>query len=533
MCLQRHFGVLPSTLHTLTSHLLPSKMRLVAHGVPAWRRAAPAPSLSPTVDPTKELFHCDSERIGTTRTTQGTQQGDIRLSTRTTSTFESGSAPSWAAMGRLVVVSNRVPAPGPSEGRDRNTPVGGLVVAVAPGLKLHGGLWFGWSGRSTQRRPDAAPALSRIGEINLASIDLSEDDVSLFYTGFANRTMWPLLHSFTDRTVIQHSTYWAYERINRRFAEALYPMLEAGDMVWVHDYHLLHMGHELRQLGWHGKIGFFLHVPFPPADIFATLPWSRQLLTVLLGYDLVCVHTDRYLRNLADSFADQLRDLTSGTVFAPDGTSTFTHDGMSTRLGVYPAGIYPAVFQDPAGEDARGLAEQLSIADSPDHRIILAVAPPGLYQRDPSAAQGLRTAVGEKSFAARKRHFRTDLLAFPLASARVDPREGSGRSACRTDQRSLFRGRLGTCALPLPALHSTRTFPLLPRCRRLRCYSPTRRHEPRREGVRRLPEGEPRDPGPLKVLRRRSHLDRCAPGQSLRCLRHRRGHLQGTADVRV
>ena len=295
------------------------------------------------------------------------------MSTRATATFEPGRAPPSAGLGRLVVVSNRVPAPERSDGRDRNTPVGGLVGAVAPGLKERGGLWFGWSGRSTQRRPDTAPALSRIGEINLATIDLSEDDVSLFYTGFANRTMWPLLHSFTDRTVIQHSTYRAYERINRRFAEALYPMLEAGDMVWVHDYHLFHLGRELRELGWHGKIGFFLHVPFPPADIFAILPWSRQILTDLLSYDLVGVHTNGYLRNLSDSLADQLRDLTSGTVFAPDGTSTFTHDGMSTRLGVYPAGIDPAVFQDPAGEDARGLAEQLSIANSPDHRIILAV----------------------------------------------------------------------------------------------------------------------------------------------------------------
>ena len=157
------------------------------------------------------------------------------MSTRATATFEPGSAPPSAALGRLVVVSNRVPAPERSDGRDRNTPVGGLVGAVAPGLQERGGPWFGWSGRSTQRRPDTTPALSQIGEINLATIDLSEDDVSLFYTGFANRTMWPLLHSFTDRTVIQHSTYRAYERINRRFAEALYPMLEAGDMVWVRD----------------------------------------------------------------------------------------------------------------------------------------------------------------------------------------------------------------------------------------------------------------------------------------------------------
>ena len=98
---------------------------------------------------------------------------------------------------RLVVVSNRVPPSSEVSSQEgRSGPVGGLVSAVKPAMEQHGGLWCGWSGKSTQRRPDATPAVSRFGPVELATLDLSEDEVSLFYTGFANRTLCPLLHSF-------------------------------------------------------------------------------------------------------------------------------------------------------------------------------------------------------------------------------------------------------------------------------------------------------------------------------------------------
>ncbi|MCH7787411.1 MAG: trehalose-6-phosphate synthase, partial [Chloroflexi bacterium] len=170
---------------------------------------------------------------------------------------------------RLVVVSNRVPPSSEVSSQEgRSGPVGGLVSAVKPAMEQRGGLWFGWSGKSTQRRPAATPAVSRFGPVELATLDLSEDEVGLFYTGFANRTLWPLLHSFPERVIIRHDTYRAYRRINRRFAEALYPMLGEGDLVWIHDFHLFNVGEELRQMGWRGKLGFFLHVPFPATDIF-------------------------------------------------------------------------------------------------------------------------------------------------------------------------------------------------------------------------------------------------------------------------
>ena len=268
---------------------------------------------------------------------------------------------------RLVIVSNRVPPPSSvgSNEPQKEAPVGGLVSALIPTIEEQGGLWFGWSGRTTQRRPDVSAPVSRIGLVELATIDLAEEEASLYYTGFANRTLWPLLHSFPERVVIRSDTYRAYRRINRRFAEALYPMLAEGDLVWVHDFHLFHLGEELRQLGWGGKIGLYLHVQFPPADIFAILPWSRQILEACLSYDLVGLQTERYLHNLIDSLGQGLG------VSLHDGV--FTRDDASLRLGVYPIGIDPAVFQQPSSESARGLAEHLSIPTSPGHRLILGV----------------------------------------------------------------------------------------------------------------------------------------------------------------
>ncbi len=268
---------------------------------------------------------------------------------------------------RLVVVSNRVPpswVAGAQQGESQAS-VGGLVSALRPALEELGGLWFGWSGNSTARGLRPSPQVSTLGQVKLATVDLSEEDVSLYYTGFANRTLWPLLHCFLGRVVIRRDTYRAYRRINRRFAEALYPLLQPGDLVWVQDYHLFHIGEELRRLGWNGRLGFFLHVPFPPADIFAILPWAGELLEALLHYDLVGVHTQRYLKNLKDTLQAELGGTLEG--------DTCARGEMSVRLGVYPIGIEPALFQSPPGQARYSPSQQVLRHVSPWHQVVLGV----------------------------------------------------------------------------------------------------------------------------------------------------------------
>ena len=208
-------------------------------------------------------------------------------------------------------------------------------------------------------------------------MDLSGDEVSQFYLGYSNRTLWPLLHSFPSHVDIRRQTYLSYRRVNRRFASSLLPLLSRDDLIWVQDFHLFHLGYELRRMGWRGKVGFFLHVPFPPAEIFNILPWSRDTLLALLEYDLVGLHNDRYMHNIMDSL-----DIELGGESHDD---TYYYKGNSTRLGVFPIGIDPDTFRpkkarrnndsqgDCDGNGTRSLVDELSLASTPDLQLILGV----------------------------------------------------------------------------------------------------------------------------------------------------------------
>jgi trehalose 6-phosphate synthase len=146
---------------------------------------------------------------------------------------------------RLVVVSNRVPrhlALGSAENAKSIT-VGGLVSGLYPSLQKQGGLWFGWSGEST---PVATLRMRRVGSFDLVTIDLTEKEVNDFYIEFSNRVLWPLFHGFPNYVRISPGVFQSYEQVNRHFARSLFPLLRNGDLIWVHDYHLIPLGTELR-----------------------------------------------------------------------------------------------------------------------------------------------------------------------------------------------------------------------------------------------------------------------------------------------
>ena len=248
--------------------------------------------------------------------------------------------------GRLVLVSNRVPPPERLRAQKsvQELPVGGLVSVLSPLMEQTSVLWFGWSGRRSQQKASAKPRISTIGSSRLATIDLPSRDANLYYRVFSNRTLWPLLHNFPDRIFVSHEAHRAYKRVNRSFAESICSLLEPDDLVWVHDYHLLPLGRMLRQLGWRGKLGFFLHTPFPGADTFRVLPWASEMLEELLDYDLVGVQTSRYAHNLLDTLSIDLDGSWEGEYFV--------QGNESTRVGAYPVGTYPTVFQGWAS-DAR------------------------------------------------------------------------------------------------------------------------------------------------------------------------------------
>ena len=176
---------------------------------------------------------------------------------------------------RLVVISNRL-------GNIRDlSQAGGLAVGVADALAERGGLWLGASEEYQDSVASDEPLirLERLGRIETAALILPREEYSLYYNGYANSTLWPLFHYRLD--LVNHRAEFldAYRQINARFAKALAGLLSGNDdLIWVHDYHLIPLAAELRRLGIRNRIGFFLHIPFPPPDLFVATPDHEELI---------------------------------------------------------------------------------------------------------------------------------------------------------------------------------------------------------------------------------------------------------------
>ena len=244
--------------------------------------------------------------------------------------------------GRVVVVSNRTPSVSTpsSEEERRNLPVGGLVSCLRPFLESRGAIWMGWDGNSDGQGDTAPTTITEVEGMRLASVSLSRDEVERFYNIFSNRTLWPILHGFPDKATISHDSYRVYRSVNRKYAAALIDLLRPGDLVSIQDFHLFPLGRELRKLGWTGRIGFFLHIPFPSSEIFGILPWARKLLTCLFDYDLVGLQTQKYLHNLQESLGDEL-----GAGLIGD---TVHHHGRTLKVGSFPVGADVQAFREMA-----------------------------------------------------------------------------------------------------------------------------------------------------------------------------------------
>ncbi len=186
----------------------------------------------------------------------------------------------------LVIVANRLPVdrvslPDGTEGWRRSP--GGLVSALEPVMRSNDGAWIGWPGSSDE---DAMEPFVEDG-LQLVPIHLTADEVEDFYEGFSNGTLWPLYHDLVAKPEFHREWWDAYVQVNQRFAERSAEIAAEGATVWVQDYQLQLVPQMLRELRPDLRIGFYLHIPFPPAELFSQLPWRRQLLEGLLGADLI------------------------------------------------------------------------------------------------------------------------------------------------------------------------------------------------------------------------------------------------------
>ena len=230
-------------------------------------------------------------------------------------------------MPRLIVISNRVNL----QPDERQGTVGGLTMALAAALREYQGIWFGWSGHTIECFSGEL-TVQHLAGVTTATVDLEEQDIQEYYNGYANKTLWPLFHYRIDLTAYERSYGQGYDRVNRRFAETVAPLLRQDDVIWVHDYHLIPLARELRRLGVKNRIGFFLHIPWPARQLLMTLPRQRQLVEALFDYDLIGLQTDEWL----DAFEGLIRKEAGGQI---DGDGIANAFGKATTVGAFPIGI--------------------------------------------------------------------------------------------------------------------------------------------------------------------------------------------------
>ncbi len=241
----------------------------------------------------------------------------------------------------LLIVSNRLPVVLSRDevgGWRARAGSGGLVTALLPVLRSRGGIWIGWPGTDTAD-PEVDRAAAKAGEeagYRMVTVSLTAAEVRDFYLGFANRVIWPLFHDLQSLCDFDPAFWRTYREVNRRYAQVVAQHAGAGDFVWVHDYQLMHVAADLRALRGDARIAFFLHIPFPPLDVFVKLPWRMALLHALLQYDMIGFQTQRDRRN----FNDCLRALLPDVQFSGRGPVTEARaQGRSVRIGAFPISI--------------------------------------------------------------------------------------------------------------------------------------------------------------------------------------------------
>ncbi|HEX2896296.1 MAG TPA: trehalose-6-phosphate synthase [Marmoricola sp.] len=218
----------------------------------------------------------------------------------------------------LLVLANRLPvdrvvhADGSSDWR--RSP-GGLVSALAPVMAANKGAWIGWPGGVMEE----CEIFDHDG-ITLVPIAISQEEYEEYYEGFSNATLWPLYHDLVAKPEFHREWWDAYVAVNRRFAETAAEVAAEGATVWIQDYQLQLVPSLLRELRSDLRIGFFLHIPFPPAELFSQLPWRREILEGLLGADLVGFQLSGAAQNFIRLVRQRVGHKTHrDTVYLPDG----------------------------------------------------------------------------------------------------------------------------------------------------------------------------------------------------------------------
>jgi trehalose 6-phosphate synthase len=227
-------------------------------------------------------------------------------------------------MSRLVVVSNRVAY--------LESKSGGLAVALGDTLRQTGGVWFGWDGKVVDNDEQISVNAVQQDTVTIATIPLTEQDYNDYYVGFANQVLWPACHYRLDLVNFETPYFDGYRRVNARFADALTKLLEPDDIIWIHDYHLFSLASELRSRGVKQKIGFFLHIPFPPPGVLLAVPVHQWLVKSLFSYDVIGFQTNTDVVNFQRFVSEHV----NGEIGAEGQVTAF---GRTVIARAFPIGI--------------------------------------------------------------------------------------------------------------------------------------------------------------------------------------------------
>ncbi|MCB1119335.1 MAG: trehalose-6-phosphate synthase [Chlamydiia bacterium] len=263
---------------------------------------------------------------------------------------------------RLVIVSNRLPivVQREQEKLHFSPGSGGLVTAMAPVLRDRGGMWIGWPGSADVTREEVINysnrAKTEIG-YDLEPVHLTQEEVNQFYYGFSNEIIWPLFHDLQFQCRFKPRYWDAYRQVNRKFANTVQQLTSSNDFIWIHDYQLMTCGQELRERGCTSPLAFFLHIPFPPIDIFVKLPWRFQILRALLEYDVIGFQTQHDRHNFVQCMRTLLPDV---NLSSTRSLHTFSSGNRTTRVGAFPISIDSQAFSNHADADeVQRLSQQI------------------------------------------------------------------------------------------------------------------------------------------------------------------------------
>ncbi|KAG0616367.1 hypothetical protein M758_5G109400 [Ceratodon purpureus] len=247
---------------------------------------------------------------------------------------------------RLLVVANRLPVSATRlEGDkwDLQLSAGGLVSALLGVKHNFETRWIGWAGVSVSDEKGRASLTEALALKGCVPVFLDDDTVDQYYNGYCNNVLWPLFHYIglpqEDRLAATRSLdsqFKAYQHANKLFAQIVFSQYQEGDVVWCHDYHLMCLPQELKELNPHMKVGWFLHTPFPSSEIYRTLPLRSELLKAVLTADLIGFHTYDYARHFVSACTRIL-----GLEGTPEGVED---QGKLTRVAAFPIGIDPERF---------------------------------------------------------------------------------------------------------------------------------------------------------------------------------------------